>query len=115
MEEILNKFVQRHTLDEIVAGAPIDFNKVPDKNHEPIAAILLHCCINGPVSPHKVTNYPVIGEARLDDLANQKVSNNGLRKTCESIAKWLLDQGYDSGLMYNEHGGFWPLNSFSPG
>jgi hypothetical protein len=112
MESILDTFLETHSLEEIVAGAPIEFEKIPDENQDAVVAILLHCCINGPVSPHKLTNYPIIGECRLDDIANQKISNNGLKKTCESVKKWLIDQDLCIGLMFNQFGGYWPNNEF---
>ena len=113
MEVLLTEFVKRHDLQEIVAGAAIDLDKVPKKNQEGVLIVLLHCCINGPFTPHDVTQYPIIGEARLDDLVGHKVSNNGLRKTCLIIKDWLISQSFEGGFMQSVHGGFWPDNGFS--
>ena len=112
MEAVLDSFVKKHSLDEIVAGAPINLDDVNKANKEKVVAILIHCCVNGPVSPHKITNYPIIGEQCLDDLVGHKVSNNGLRKSCEKVAMWLSEQGFKQGYMFEKHGGFWPANSF---
>jgi hypothetical protein len=115
MENLLNNFLQNHSLDEIVAGAPLDFDKVPEENIESVVTILLHCCINGPFSPNKSTNYPIIGEERLNDLVgDQKVSNNGLKKTCDLLVPWLQEQNYEHGYMFNIYGNYWPRNDFQP-
>jgi hypothetical protein len=109
-EENLFNFLKEHNLEEIVAGTPLEWKKVPKKNVSKISAILLHCCINGPVSPNKPTTYPVVGEACLNDLVgDQKVTNSGLKKTCEGVARWLETQGFESGFQKTK-GSFWPLN-----
>ena len=109
-EAIINEFLKKHNLEEVVSGTPIDVAKVPRNNQESVAAILLHCCINGPVSPHKSTTYPVIGDACLQDLVgDQRITNSGLKKTCEEVAKILKTKGFHSGFQI-QNGDFWPLN-----
>ena len=111
MESLLNAFIVEHPLEEILAGAPIDLQEVSEQNRKGVIAILLHCCINGPYSPHKVTNYPVIGETSLDDLVGRRVSNNGLKKTCEIVATWLESINFDQGYMIT-FGHYWPKNGY---
>jgi hypothetical protein len=113
MNDILQQFVQSHELDEILAGTPIDLETVQEEKRESVVAILLHCCINGPFSPHKVTNYPIAGEVSLDEVLERRISNNGLKKTCEQVSLWLTNQGYDKGYMYEYgEGSFWPQNEY---
>ena len=114
MESVLDTFLETNSLDEIVAGAAIDLSEVYEENKPKIAAVLLHCCVNGPFTPHDTTTYPVIGDARLDDLVGRRVSNNGLKKTCESVKEWLKEQSFDKGYMFETYGDFWPNNGFEP-
>ena len=113
MEDALNLFIEDHELDELLAGSPIDTSDIPSENFESVLAVLIHCCVNGPFSPHKVTNYPIAGETSLDSLMGKKISNNGLRKTCEKVSEWLKQQGYDKGYMFKYgNGEFWPQNGY---
>ena len=111
-QNLLNEFLAMHTLDEVLAGAPIEFERVPVENKRNLIAALIHCSINGPVSPHKETNFPLIGRTSIDLLVGHEVSNNGLRKSCIFVADWLNTKGYDKGYMKESFGNFWPLNSF---
>jgi hypothetical protein len=114
MEEILNSFTSNHSLDEIVAGTAIDISKVPQQNKEDVIIILLHCCINGPVSPNKETTFPIIGSTCLNDIVgDQRITNNGLKRSCESLIEWLHECGYAEGFMMKDYGDFWPKNGFS--
>ena len=111
-EQVLTLFLENHSLDEILAGAPIEFDEVPDEDREALVTAMIHCCVNGPVSPHKETNFPIIGRTSIDQLVGHEVSNNGLRKSCEFIANWLKEQDYQKGYMLDKYGDFWPLNDF---
>jgi hypothetical protein len=113
MDSVLNEFVSSHDLDEVLAGSPVNLEDIPDQHKEGVVAILLHCCINGPFSPHKVTNYPIAGNVSLDSLVGRRVSNNGLRKTCEIVSTWLAEKNYQKGYMYEYgSGNFWPQNGY---
>jgi hypothetical protein len=106
MESLLETFSSR--LDEILAGVPIDWDAVPDENRSDLAASLLHCCINGPVSPNKETMFPLVGVASISGLCGQRISNRSLRKTCEEVKVWLRDTGFNQGWMIESKGEFWP-------
>ena len=110
MSQIVQELIDSgHSLDEIVSGTPLDWTKVPTGNKFLVSTILIHCCVNGPVSPNKRTTYPVIGEQCLNSLVgDQKISNRGLEKTCESVAKELEARKFTKGYQF-ELGNFWPL------
>lgn len=112
MSEVISAFIDSgRTLDEIVAGSPVDWKEVPVGNRYKVATVLIHCCVNGPVSPNKVTVYPTLGECSLNELVgDQKITNRGLRKTCEVVAKELHAIGFSKGFQVSR-GDFWPLNS----
>ena len=106
MERLLSTFSTREKLRAIVAGAPLDLAKCNRK--ENVITILLHCCINGPVSPHKVTTYPLVGETSLDEEAGFRISNGSLKATCLKIAEWLETQDFHEGSRQELYGKFWP-------
>ena len=113
MEGILSDFIANHSLEEIVAGAPLDVQSIPAERRERVVAILLHCCINGPISPHKQTNFPIIGETSLDDECGFRVTNGTLKSSCEEVKEFLGQQGFSGGFMHSREGEFWP-NSYDP-
>jgi hypothetical protein len=110
MESILDEMFENGEIDQILAGTPITWDKVPRTNRKDVSRILVHCCINGPVSPHKVTTYPLVGEKSLQSLVgDQRISNSGLQRSCEEVAKALEAKGFRKGRLYEEHGHFWPM------
>ena len=108
MEAALNSFLQAHKLEEIVAGAPLDFSAIPVVKRERVLVILMHCCVNGPVSPHIETNFPIIGKTSLDGECGFRVTNGTVRSTCEQVKQWLQTQGFVAGFMYQKQGELWP-------
>jgi len=97
-------------LQDILAGVPVKWEDIPESNRDRLAAALLHCCINGPVSPNKETTFPIAGTTSISDLCGQKISNKSLRKTCEEVKKWLIATGFNQGWMIESKGEFWPNN-----
>jgi len=114
MESALNSFLSDHSLEEVVAGAELDFSKIPANRRKNVASILLHCCINGPVSPHQESTFPILGSTSLDKECGFKVTNGTLKKTCQSVKDWLVAKGFSEGFMREHQGEFWP-NSYKAG
>ena len=111
MEGILTEFLSHHQLREVIAGAPLEFDRIPEENQQSVVVILLHCCMNGPVSPHVETVFPIIGRTSLDAECGFRVTNGTLRKTCNEVKLWLTEQEFEEGFMFLEEGEFWP-NSY---
>jgi len=109
MEGLIDKILRDHTPDEIICGSPLDITKVSKAKQERIMVILVHCCVNGPVSPKKETTYPVIGETSLDNEYGTHVTNGTLRATCRLVAEHLTRVSFRGGSRVEIHGSFWPL------
>jgi len=109
MENFIRSFLSVHNIEEVVAGAPIQFESIPANKHNDVVAVLLHCCVNGPVSPHKETTFPVIGMTSLDELCGYRVTNGTLRSSCEEVANFLNSEGIEVGYLHESKGNYWPL------
>jgi hypothetical protein len=110
LEDLITDFLSSpEDLEKVVAGSPIEVEKLSKVKARRTMWILLHCCINGPVSPHKKTTFPVIGETSLDDEVGSKVTNSALKASCSIIAKSLQASGFDKGSQYEQFKTFWPL------
>ena len=112
LTHLVREFLESpENLEKVVAGSPIEMEKLSKVKARRVLWILLHCAINGPVSPHKVTTYPVIGETSLDNEIGTRVTNSTLKASCEVVAKHLLETGYTTGSQYQQYGTYWPLNT----
>jgi hypothetical protein len=110
METIVESLIISGDVDRILAGSPINWSKVPEANKKNVSRILIHCCINGPVSPNRVTTYPTVGEVSLQSLVGeQRISNSGLKRSCHDVAILLENKGYRKGHLYEDRGHHWPL------
>jgi len=71
-----------------------------------IAAV--HCCVNGPVSVHKLTKFPTIEkETSIDKLIGLRTSNNSWKGVCLMVAK-MIKPGLECNTT-KKNGGYWPI------
>jgi hypothetical protein len=111
LDEVIRKFISKENLEKIVSGLPVEFKEIKNKEQAVVAG--LHCCLNGPVSVHKVTQFPIIGEASIDTLVGKRITNRAWKGFCDIIAHALIDNGVN--ILCNSMTllkTYWPLKDW---
>jgi hypothetical protein len=113
MDELLNSILK--DLPSILAGLPLEFEKIPDDDRDTAVRMAVHCCLNGPVGVNKLTRFPTLsGERKIRDVCN--VSNKSWKGFCAVIATQIKRIVHDpincSATMLN--GNYWPLADWRP-
>jgi len=108
IEEFLNRNLNEGLINAIIAGSPPEFKRIRNKDGAAYAAI--HCCMNGPVSPHKTCNFPIIGETTIDAIVGGRTSNGSWRAFCKKVADVLNEEfGLIDCNTTRVAGNYWPL------
>lgn len=91
VSEVLT-FLGTLKIEDMMAGLPIDWAKVPDKTLA--LKLAIHCAINGPVSVNKSSSFPgVEGEKMIKQcLGDNRVSNNSWAETVRVVAKAINER-----------------------
>jgi hypothetical protein len=73
-------------LKEMMAGLPVDWDKIPDKLI--VLKMAVHCAINGPVGINKMTTFPTMGNTQMSikSKLGQSASNSGWRQLVAVVA-----------------------------
>jgi hypothetical protein len=87
--EKLHHFVTKERLLACVVGTPIDISCLSDEQIDRLTVCMLHCCLNGPVSVHKVTTFPGGWVTSIDEVLGKPTTNGSWRATCGPFAIWL--------------------------
>jgi hypothetical protein len=83
MEQLILDILKDPT--QILAGLPLDFERIAPDSRRTIMICALHCVLNGPVGVAKSTHFPMLeGEMKIKDLI--KVSNSGWKGFCGGVA-----------------------------
>jgi hypothetical protein len=89
MEALIRQIVERIDKSEIVAGNPIKVTELTSAQQTQIVTIAVHFCLNGPVSTHKTTTFPLIGETSVDNVVGTRISNNSMKSFCLIVKKYI--------------------------
>jgi len=112
MEELIRKMVDEFNnkgqIVAIIAGVPIDFQKV--SNQPALLQAAIHCCLNGPVSVHKLTTFPIVGETSIEALAGFKMTNGSWKSFCLKVAE-ILPRDLKCNTS-NKLGAYWPIKDW---
>jgi hypothetical protein len=107
MNNLLEEIFQNINL--ILAGVPLEFEKIDERNQKTVLKAAVHCCLNGPVGVNKKTTFPDNGEFTIKSLTG--ASNNSWKKFCRNIALWIRDKNPQIPCnMLSRHKTYWPLN-----
>jgi len=88
MDLVLDELIKN--IEAIVAGVPLKWGDIPEKDRKTVLLCALHCCLNGPVGVNKRTTFPVVREAQINQIV--KVSNSSWRGFCGQVAQALVDR-----------------------
>jgi len=108
----LAALITQDAISKIVAGLPPSYDSLRDKKGAVMCA--LHCILNGPVSVHKSTKFPEVGDAKIEDVCGVKLSNGGWRSFCRIIAEYVKKTfGSLQCSSINKNGDYWPLKPWN--
>jgi len=106
MDLLLEELIKN--IEVIIAGVPLRWGDIPEKDQRAVLLCALHCCLNGPVGVNKRTTFPVVGDGQINQLV--KVSNSSWRGFCKGVAQFLVAKNVkvdcNSLRLINT---FWPL------
>ena len=106
MESLVKRILEKVNVNKVLAGLPIEVGELNDTNQVKLITAAVHCCLNGPVSVHKVTHYPEVGETSVDAIIGTRTTNSAMRALC-MIVKDLLPEGI-SCSQARMTGSYWP-------
>jgi hypothetical protein len=107
MEAILRELLEN--INSIIAGLPLEFERIPEEHRKTVVTIALHCVLNGPVGVQKSTTFPVIGGPhKISDFI--KTTNSSWKGFCFLIAQKVkeLKPNIACGTV-RKSGDYWPL------
>jgi len=107
MDAILRELLEN--VNNIIAGLPLEFEKVPEEHRKSVMVMALHCILNGPVGVQKSTTFPVIGGPhKISDFV--KTTNSSWKGFCSMIAQKVkeLKPNVPCGTVRRK-GDYWPL------
>jgi len=112
MDTIINNFITDKTVDKILAGLPLEFKEVANKQETILVA--LHCVLNGPVGVNKTTNFPLFKtKTTIKLVTGVNVSNKSWKGFCRHIAEYLISARYEPDCNSRRRlGTFWPLKEW---
>jgi hypothetical protein len=103
-------------VNQVLAGSPIDFQRLTDQQKQNLSVAALHCIINGPVSVHKSTKYPIVGDTSVDLILGYRTTNGTWRATCTPLATVIKNDNRFSDIVRKcpaqaIFGNLWPLST----
>jgi hypothetical protein len=95
--------------DALLAGLPLEWEKIPPDNRRTLCVCSLHCVLNGPVGVGKLTHFPTIDkELRIKDLV--KTTNKSWKGFCFTVALVVKKTNPEIPCSSRKRNGdFWPL------
>jgi len=102
-------------ITEILKGVMPDISNFSEEKLRVIAIVLLHCCLNGPVSVNKATNFPLVKEKMsITGILGEKVSNSSWRALAYDFATAFIknenaNQYIESCQQVSIFKAIWPL------
>jgi len=114
--ERIQSIVSAAKVKECLLGSPIDVATFNDEQIETCAVLMLHCCMNGPVSVHKHTTFPEGKVGSIESLLGVPMTNNSWNRTCVPFARWLAGAGFPEVQQCQQVrllGALWPLHGRS--
>jgi len=112
----LQQFVSVDRVRECILGTPLDVAKLSNDQMDRASVLMLHCALNGPVSVHKVTNFPCGLQGSIEGLVGVAMSNNTWSRTCHQFSTWLKSTMWpivQDCQQVRMHGDLWPLHGKS--
>jgi hypothetical protein len=106
MERLIREIVEDINKQDVVAGNPVDIGGLSKADQRKLVTIAVHFCLNGPVSTHKSTTFPIIGETSVDEVVGKRVTNNSMKSFCH-IVKGFIEPGIDCNQV-RILGEYWP-------
>jgi hypothetical protein len=107
MEAILRELLLN--VNDIIAGLPLEFEKIPEEHRRSVMVMCLHCILNGPVGVQKSTTFPMIGGPhKISDFV--KTTNSSWKGFCFLVAQKVKELKPDIPCGTKRKAGeYWPL------
>jgi len=108
MEQLILELLK--SLNDILAGIPLEYHNIPEKDRRTALIIALHCVLNGPVGVGKDTTFPLVGKAQIRGLLG--CTNSSWAGFCREVATVVkrAEPAINCGTR-RRSGDYWPLTN----